>query len=81
MRRTSCESKNTEIAEKLGISKTAVSLAINNKPGVSEETRQKVLKMISDSLADTVPSAGKSTVSSGSYPAQRSQNAREGHKR
>jgi len=58
--------KNTEIAEKLGISKTAVSLAINNKPGVSEETRQKVLKMISDSLADTVPSAGKSTVSSGS---------------
>lgn len=32
-----------EIAEELGISTSSVSLAINGKPGVSEETRQKVL--------------------------------------
>ena len=43
--------KNKDIAEALGISTTAVSLALNNKPGVSEETRKKVLKMISDSAA------------------------------
>ena len=35
--------KNIDIARKLGISTTAVSLAINNKPGVSDETRQRVL--------------------------------------
>lgn len=35
--------KNKEIAEMLGISTTAVSLALNNRPGVSEETRRKVL--------------------------------------
>ncbi len=34
--------KMTEVAKKLGISKAAVSLAINNKPGVSDETRRKV---------------------------------------
>ena len=33
-----------DIAEKLGISATAVSLAINNRPGVSQEIRDKVLK-------------------------------------
>lgn len=32
------------IAEKLGISTTTVSLILNNKPGVSEETRRKVLE-------------------------------------
>lgn len=32
-----------DVAKKLGISKAAVSLAINNKPGVSEETRCRVL--------------------------------------
>ena len=36
--------KNKDIAEKLGISTTAVSLAINNRPGVSEETRRKVMQ-------------------------------------
>jgi len=41
--------KNKDIAERLGISTTAVSLAINNRPGVSEETRRKVLQMISES--------------------------------
>ncbi|MDD3403716.1 MAG: LacI family DNA-binding transcriptional regulator [Hespellia sp.] len=43
--------KNKEIAEKLGISVTAVSLAINNRPGVSEETRQKVIQLINESLS------------------------------
>lgn len=37
------EIKAIEIARKLGISKATVSLALNNKPGVSQETRQKVL--------------------------------------
>lgn len=40
--------KNKDIAEKLGISTTAVSLAINNRPGVSEETRRKVLGIINE---------------------------------
>lgn len=41
--------KNKDIAKALGISTTAVSLALNNRPGVSEETRKKVLQMIRDS--------------------------------
>ena len=38
--------KSKDIAKKLSISPSAVSLALNNKPGVSEETRKKVLKVI-----------------------------------
>ena len=34
--------KNIDIARKLGISPTAVSLALNHHTGVSEETRQRV---------------------------------------
>lgn len=33
-----------ELAQKLGISATAVSMALNNKAGVSTETRAKILK-------------------------------------
>lgn len=33
-----------ELAKKLGLSATAVSMALNNKPGVSTETRQMVIK-------------------------------------
>lgn len=33
-----------ELALKLGISATAVSMALNNKPGVSRETREKVIR-------------------------------------
>ena len=35
--------KNKDIANALNISTAAVSMALNNKPGVSEDTRQKVL--------------------------------------
>ena len=35
----------SDIAKRLNISSTAVSLAINNKPGVSENTRRKVIDM------------------------------------
>lgn len=35
----------SDIAKRLNISSTAVSLAINNKPGVSESTRRKVIDM------------------------------------
>jgi len=38
--------KAKDIAKKLSISPSAVSFALNNKPGVSEETRRKVLKVI-----------------------------------
>ena len=37
--------KNKDIADALGISTAAVSLALNNKPGVSEETRQNVFAL------------------------------------
>jgi DNA-binding LacI/PurR family transcriptional regulator len=33
-----------EIADKLGVSKNAISLALNNKPGVSAELRENILK-------------------------------------
>lgn len=36
--------KAVDIAKALGISKATVSLALNNKPGVSEKTREKILK-------------------------------------
>ena len=36
--------KAVDIARELGISKATVSLALNNKPGVNEKTRQKILE-------------------------------------
>lgn len=42
--------KNVEIAKLLNVSTATVSLALNNKPGVSEETRQKIIKLKSSSL-------------------------------
>ncbi|MHC1770145.1 MAG: LacI family DNA-binding transcriptional regulator [Flexilinea sp.] len=39
--------KNVEIAKRLNISPAAVSLARNNKPGVSEETRARVKEVLS----------------------------------
>ena len=35
--------KTVDIAKRLGVSKATVSLALNNKPGVSESTRKEVL--------------------------------------
>lgn len=40
--------KIKDIAEILGISKATVSLALNGKPGVSEETRKKVLQVAAE---------------------------------
>ncbi|MBQ6221051.1 MAG: LacI family DNA-binding transcriptional regulator [Solobacterium sp.] len=37
-----------EIAAKLGVSPSAVSIAMNNKPGISEETRQLILQTASE---------------------------------
>lgn len=53
-RRLRMRIKNKDIAEKLGISTTAVSLAINNRPGVSEETRRKVMQLINQSMASNL---------------------------
>lgn len=43
--------KNKEIAEMLNISPAAVSLALNNKAGVSEETRRKIIAVRNGSMA------------------------------
>lgn len=40
--------KAVEIAKKLNISKSTVSLALNNKPGVSEETREKIFRCMEE---------------------------------
>ena len=40
--------KNKDIAQMLGISATAVSLAINGRPGVSAETRRRVLELVNE---------------------------------
>lgn len=48
--------KNKDIARELNISTTAVSLAINSRPGVSEETRKKVLQLITENSQKTYQS-------------------------
>ena len=51
--------KNKDIAQILGISATAVSLAINGRPGVSAETRRKVLELVNERNAATLAGARK----------------------
>lgn len=45
--------KVKDIADRLGVSQATVSLVLNNKPGVSEETRKRVLKFIEEMGYDT----------------------------
>lgn len=45
--------KLKDVADRLNISTATVSLVLNNKPGVSEETRQRVLKLIQELGYDT----------------------------
>lgn len=45
--------KIKDISDMLNISPATVSLALNNKPGVSEETRQKILSVVEDMGYDT----------------------------
>ena len=52
--------KNKDIAEMLNISTTAVSLAINNRPGVSEETRRKVMALLRDNANESYESMSAS---------------------
>lgn len=40
--------KMSDIAKMAGVSKAAVSFALNGKPGVSDETRKKIFKVIKD---------------------------------
>ncbi len=42
-----------DVAEMLKVSTATVSLVLNNKPGVSEETRQRVLKLVQEMGYDT----------------------------
>ena len=44
--------KSVEIARKLNISKATVSLVLNGKPGVSEETREKVFRCMEELTAE-----------------------------
>lgn len=53
--------KNRDIAETLGISTTAVSLALNNRPGVSEATRRRVLELVSDSTLEAMQTLNEDT--------------------
>lgn len=49
--------KMTDIARQLGLSKATVSLAMNNKPGVNEETRQKIFQCFEElSRREEIPS-------------------------
>lgn len=50
--------KQSDIAKQLNISTTAVSLAINNKPGVSEDTRRQVIDICRD-IGYELPAAEK----------------------
>lgn len=59
--------KNKDIAKKLGISTTAVSLAINNRPGVSEETRRNVLKLINENASKSYQTINHEKKSNGSF--------------
>lgn len=43
--------KMVDVARYLGVSKATVSLAVNNKPGVNEQTRQKILRCIVNVLS------------------------------
>ena len=45
--------KAKDIARELGISTATVSLALNNKPGVNEQTRNKILNYIKESEEDS----------------------------
>ena len=58
-----------ELAEKLNLSQTAVSMALNNKPGVSTETRRMVVEA-ADTLACFSSEEGRltSTRTSEFYP-------------
>ena len=40
--------KMVDIAKHLGVSKATVSLAVNGKPGVNEETRRMVLECLEE---------------------------------
>ncbi len=53
--------KNKDIAQKLGISTTAVSLALNNRPGVSETTRRQVLELVNDIASEAVQTLNEET--------------------
>jgi LacI family transcriptional regulator len=51
--------KYKDIAQKLGVSPSTVSLVVNNKTGVNEETRQRILSYLKQSGATTRPQTGK----------------------
>ncbi len=52
--------KNIQIAEMLKISPATVSLALNNRPGVSEETRRKVLELRNSLIQNDLDSIERS---------------------
>lgn len=57
--------KNKDIAERLGISPTAVSLALNGKPGVSDETRRRVFEIVSEDATHAYRDLGEPPAKAG----------------
>lgn len=53
-----------EVAEKLGISLSTVSRVLNDKPGISETTRERVLKTVRESTYETDDSTGRKLLTS-----------------
>ena len=64
--------KNKEIAETLGLSTTAVSLALNNRPGVSEATRRRVLELVNDFTQEAMQALNEQALNDESAQANRS---------
>ncbi len=54
--------KMVDVARKLGISKATVSLAVNGKPGVNEQTREKIFQCIEEmeKVEESVPESSTS---------------------
>ena len=55
--------KAVDVARKLNISKATVSLALNDKPGVSQQTKEAVLRCIEEMEQEGVTPSGQSQYS------------------
>ena len=47
--------KIKDIAEKLGISSATVSMALNDRPGVNAQTKQRVMELVKKLIIQEVP--------------------------
>lgn len=54
--------KAKDIAKELGLSTATVSLAINNRPGVNEDTRRRVLDYLESKTAEDESAGGNEKI-------------------